>query len=117
MPGLPSASAPAERNPALPRHCDAQGFRSPHQGHFYDYFVVARTLSTVGEPTLATSAGVSHERAGEVSRRLMPLQREGDSWTSRDTGWWESEPILASSYALLTHKLRRASRLPSASKR
>jgi hypothetical protein len=45
------------------------------------------------------------------------MQHPDGSWANTDTVWWESEPVLATSYALLTLKLCRASALPSEGKR
>jgi squalene-hopene/tetraprenyl-beta-curcumene cyclase len=97
-----------DRNPDLTRRYGASGFQAGTQGLFYYYFVVAKALSTFGQTTLVTADGVSHDWAGEISSRLLRLEHDDGSWANSDAVGWESEPVPATSYALLTVKLCRA---------
>jgi hypothetical protein len=106
-----------DRNPDLTRRYGDQGFRSGTQGLYYYYFVAAKALSTFSQPVLVTADGASHDWADELGTRLARLQRPDGAWANSDGVWWESEPVLATSYALLTLKLCRASLLRDAAKR
>jgi len=33
---------------------------------------------------------------------MRALQREDGSWVNEDDAWWENEPVLVTSYALIT---------------
>ncbi len=105
-----------DRNPDLTKRYGALGFQQSNQGLFYYYFVVAKALSTFLQPTLVTADGVSHDWASEIGARLLSMEHPDGSWANTDAVWWESEPVLATSYALLTLKLCRASVLRGAAK-
>jgi hypothetical protein len=106
-----------DRNPDLTKRYGAAGFMPGTQGLFYYYFVVAKTLSVYGERTLVTADGLDHDWADEVATRLVRAQHDGGEWVNTDAGWWENEPVLATSYALLTLKLCRATLVATAAKR
>jgi hypothetical protein len=105
-----------DRNPDLTRRYGTAGFQAGTQALFYYYFVVARTLTTFSQTTLVTADGTSHDWANEISARLLRLQQADGSWRNADPVWWEGEPVLTTSYALLTLKLCRASLLRAGSK-
>lgn len=97
-----------DRNPDLTKRYGADGFGAGTQGLFYYYFVCAKALSVMGDRNLITADGVVHDWASEIASRLLALQRPGGSWANRDSQWWEAEPVLATSYALLTLHMCRA---------
>ena len=43
----------------------------------------------------------------ELKDKLVSLQRTDGSWVNDDGHWWEDEPILVTSYALLALRLCR----------
>ena len=106
-----------DRNPDLTKRYGAAGFMPGTQGLFYYYFVVAKTLSVYGERRLVTADGIDHDWANEVATRLVQAQHDGGEWVNTDAGWWENEPVLTTSYALLTLKLCRATLSAGAAKR
>ena len=97
-----------ERNPDLTKRYGPEGFGTGTAGLFYYYFVAARTLATFGVGALVTADGTSHDWADELATRLARAQRPDGSWANADAQWWEGEPLLTTSYALLTLKLCRA---------
>lgn len=97
-----------ERNPDLTKRYGEEGFGAGTQGLYYYYFVTAKALTTMGVAVLQTDDGQSHDWAAELSSRLLRLQRPDGSWANPDAQWWEAEPVLATSYALLTLHLCRA---------
>jgi len=103
-----------ERNPDLTKRYGAAGFAPGSQGLYFYYYVAAKALTVFGEHELVTADGQRHAWAHELALRLVRSQRDDGAWVNTDTAWWESEPVLASSYALLTLKLCRASVLASA---
>lgn len=68
---------------------------------YYYYLVVARTLATRGSPLLELSDGRRVDWARELATRLENLQRPTGNWVNADPSWWEGEPILVTSYALI----------------
>jgi hypothetical protein len=97
-----SAYYAADRNPDLTRRYGSAGFAPGTQGRFYYYFVAAKTMSVYRERTLATADGARHDWASELAAQLVRLQRDDGAWANSDPTWWESEPVLATSLALLT---------------
>jgi squalene-hopene/tetraprenyl-beta-curcumene cyclase len=98
-----------DHNPDLTKRYGPGGFQPGTQGLFYYYLVVARALSTYGVKTIQTADGAKHEWAREISSKLLELQRPDGSWVNQDARWWEHEPALVTSYALLTLSRCRAS--------
>ena len=97
-----------EHNPDLTKRYGAAGFSPGTQGLYYYYYVAAKALTTFHTRELVTADGAKHDWAVELATRLVRLQRDDGAWANSDNAWWESEPVLASSYALLTLKLCRA---------
>ena len=98
-----------ERNPDLTKRYGGEGFVPGTQGLFYYYFLVSKALTCFRQPALVTADGTSHVWADEIAARLVRAQRPSGEWSNPDPQWWEGEPVLATSYALLTLKLCRAS--------
>jgi hypothetical protein len=96
-----------DRNPDLTKRYGAAGFMPGTQGLFYYYFVVAKTLTTFRERALVTADGVSHDWVDDIGSRLIRTQSSTGAWSNGEASWWEDEPVLATSYALLTLKLCR----------
>ena len=91
-----------DHNPDLTKRYGQDGFLPGTQGLYYYYLVVARALSTQGHAVIETADGARHEWAREIALRLVQLQDADGSWVNRDPRWWEHEPVLVTSYALLT---------------
>lgn len=103
-----------ERNPDLTKRYGAAGFAPGSQGLYFYYYVAAKALTTFSEHDLVTADGEHHAWGHELAIRLVRSQRDDGAWVNTDNAWWETEPVLASSYALLTLKLCRASVIASA---
>ena len=71
------------------------------QGHFYYLQTLAKTLHTLGGDTLTDAAGVDHDWRADVTAKLAELQSENGSWTNPADRWYEGDPTLVTSYALL----------------
>jgi squalene-hopene/tetraprenyl-beta-curcumene cyclase len=72
------------------------------QGVFFYLNIMARALSAAGldEIPAAGSQGAVKWRA-DVVKKLIALQKPDGSWANENNRWWENDPALASSYALL----------------
>ena len=75
-----------------------------YQGLFYYFLTMARALDLYGTETVPDAAGTEHPWRAQLSGRLIAMQRKTDgSWVNRNSPrWWEGNPILATSYAMLT---------------
>jgi squalene-hopene/tetraprenyl-beta-curcumene cyclase len=71
------------------------------QGLFYYYHVFAKTLDAVGEPVLVDSEGVAHNWRNDLIKQLGKKQNDDGSWINPADRWYEGDPNLVTSYALL----------------
>ena len=90
-----------EENPGFDTAKDP---RAGYQGYFYYLHTAARTLRLFGEEKLKDASGASHDWRGEIAARLLSLQKADGSWVNDVDRWWEGQPSLVTSYALLTLK-------------
>jgi squalene-hopene/tetraprenyl-beta-curcumene cyclase len=73
-----------------------------YQGLFYYFYTMARALDLFGEETLTDASGASHAWRTELCARLVAMQRQDGSWLNENAArWFEGNPVLATSYALL----------------
>jgi squalene-hopene/tetraprenyl-beta-curcumene cyclase len=74
-----------------------------YQGLFYYFYTMAKALDLFGEGTLVDAQGKSHDWRSELAGRLLAMQRPDGSWVNENAArWYEGNPVLATSYALLT---------------
>jgi len=72
------------------------------QGLFFYFNVMTRALSAAGLDALPRPGADGEVRwREEVVRKVMSLQRPDGSWANDNNRWWENDPVLATSYALL----------------
>ena len=71
------------------------------QGHFYYLQTLAKTLDTLGGDTLTDASGVERPWRTDVAGKLLELQSPDGSWTNPADRWYEGDPTLVTSYALL----------------
>ncbi len=71
------------------------------QGLFYYYHVFGKTLSVLGVEKLETADGKLHDWRKELATTLQKQQHEDGSWTNQADRWYEGDPALVTSYALL----------------
>lgn len=77
---------------------------APYQGLFYYFHTMAKALDLYGEELVVDGQGREHAWRRQLSGRLIAMQRRDDgSWKNENApSWWEGNPVLATSYALLT---------------
>jgi squalene-hopene/tetraprenyl-beta-curcumene cyclase len=74
-----------------------------YQGLFYYFYTMAKALDLFGESALVDAQGKSHDWRSELAGRLLAMQRPDGSWVNENAArWYEGNPVLATSYALLT---------------
>lgn len=70
------------------------------QGLYYFYDIMARALSASGVEKIG-----DHEWKKELSAKLISLQKPDGSWYNDNNRFWESDPVLCTSFALLVLQL------------
>jgi squalene-hopene/tetraprenyl-beta-curcumene cyclase len=70
------------------------------QGLYYYYAVMGKCLYAVGDRYVVDAKGVKHDWAVELSAKLAKLQKPDGSWVNETSRWWESDPVLVTSYSL-----------------
>ncbi|MCH2106638.1 MAG: terpene cyclase/mutase family protein, partial [Planctomycetes bacterium] len=75
-----------------------------YQGLYYYFLTMARALDLYGSETITDPEGIEHQWRAQLCGRLLSLQSAEDgSWINKNSPrWWEGNPLLATSYALLT---------------
>lgn len=71
------------------------------QGLYYYYHVFARTLHTLGEPSIVDSEGQAHDWRADLIKKLASEQKEDGSWINEADRWYEGDPNLVTAYSLL----------------
>ncbi len=72
------------------------------QGLYYFYDIMARALAASG----ANSVG-GHDWRRELSAKLMSLQKPDGSWSNDNNRFWEADPVLCTSFAMIALELCR----------
>lgn len=88
-----------EENPGFEQK---KGRETGQQGLYYYFLTMARALDLLKVERVETPDGASHDWRRELKEKLLSLQREDGSWINqRAPRWFEGNPVLATSYALL----------------
>jgi squalene-hopene/tetraprenyl-beta-curcumene cyclase len=82
-----------EKNPGMP---DA----SAKDGLYYYYATIGKTLPAMGEDRLTAPDGKSIDWRDELSKKLIAEQKPEGNWVNAGPRWMESDPVLATSFAL-----------------
>jgi len=70
------------------------------QGIFFYFNIMARALSAAAVDTLPKASGDIRWRE-EMLKKVLSLQKPDGSWVNDNNRWWENDPVLATSYAML----------------
>ena len=71
------------------------------QGLFFYYHAMTKAL-TLARVNQIGDGSVKHDWRHELALKLLDLQQGDGSWENDNARWWEDDPALATSYALLT---------------
>ena len=77
---------------------------APYQGLFYYLHTMAKTLALFGEEVVVDAAGKPNPWRKQLCGRLVAMQRREDgAWINENASrWWEGNPVMATTYALLS---------------
>ncbi len=70
-------------------------------GLYYYYHLMAKALDALGSPVFADGAGVDHDWRRELTVALAARQKDSGAWINENNRWYESDPNLSTSFALL----------------
>jgi squalene-hopene/tetraprenyl-beta-curcumene cyclase len=82
------------------------------QGYFYYLHLMAKALTAAGVDKLKVAGGGEVDWRNEVGARLLKLQQPNGSWVNPEKRWWEADPVLVTSYALMTLEILNTRSLP-----
>ena len=75
------------------------------QGLYYYYDILARALSVAGVDVLVQPDGRKVNWKDELAAKLLKLQQKDGSWVNDNNRFWENDPVLVTSFAILTLSL------------
>lgn len=86
------------------------------QGMFYYYHTMAKALTTYGVDELTLENGKKVNWRGDLAMKLINLQQKDGSWINEEHArWWEKDPALVTSYAVLALEMIERGMHPAAS--
>lgn len=71
------------------------------EGLYYYYHTMAKALSTCNVGTLQLKDGTTVNWREDLARKLLAEQKNEGFWVNASGRWWEQDPVLVTSYALL----------------
>ena len=72
------------------------------QGLFFYFNTMSKALTLYGVDELPLANGQKINWRRDLAMKLINLQARDGSWENSNNRWWEKDPALATSYALLT---------------
>ena len=95
-----------------PRVLAAQDWASKHwtldenpgqgpEGLYYFYLVLCKCLDAFGDELVTLPDGSTVAWREAVARKLLSLQHPEGWWVNTSNRWWEADPVLVTSYAIL----------------
>jgi squalene-hopene/tetraprenyl-beta-curcumene cyclase len=72
------------------------------RGLYHYLMVMTRALDAFGERPLVTFGGQKRDWPVEVAEQLLKTAKESKMWVNENSGWYEGDPILVTSYVLTT---------------
>lgn len=70
-------------------------------GLYYYFHTFAKALDAMKVDQFKDAEGTQHNWRAELIEQLASLQQENGSWSNKQKRWYESDPNLATAYALL----------------
>ena len=72
------------------------------QGLYYYFDILSRALSVAGIDELVQPDGRRVAWKKELAAKILSLQKEDGSWENENNRFWENDPVLATSFAILS---------------
>ena len=76
--------------------------RTHLRGLYYYYLLMGRALDAYGENPFVTFDGKKHDWPAELGEQLLKLCKESKMWKNENPAWYEGDPVLVTSYVLMT---------------
>lgn len=71
------------------------------QGLYYYYHAMSKTMAAARIDTLTLENGSIVDWRENLAKKLITTQRSDGSWVNTNNRWWESDPVLVTSYCVL----------------
>ena len=84
------------------RNPDMAGKPEEKEGLYYMYNVLAKGLDAFGRDVLADAEGRKFNWRNELIAKLVELRKEEGFWINENGRYWEADPVLVTSYVLLS---------------
>ena len=75
------------------------------QGLYYYFDILSRALSVAGIDELVQPDGRRVAWKKELAAKILSLQKKDGSWENDNNRFWENDPVLVTSFAILTLSL------------
>ena len=72
------------------------------QGYYYYLHLMTKALVAVGDDGLRLKDGKEVRWRDEIATRLLKLQKPDGFWSNPEPRWWEADPVLVTSYSVMT---------------
>ena len=72
------------------------------QGLYYYYELMTKALTAANVDKLELADGRKIDWRRDVAMKLLNLQQKDGSWLNDNARWWEKDPALVTSYAVVT---------------
>jgi squalene-hopene/tetraprenyl-beta-curcumene cyclase len=76
--------------------------RNHLRGIYYYYLLMARALDVYGENPLETFDGKKHDWPKEMAEQFIKVVRDSKMWQNDNPAWYENDPVVTTSYVLMT---------------
>ncbi len=70
-------------------------------GYFYYLNTMSKALAITGEKKFELVDGKSVHWANDVAKKLLATQKPDGTWVNENSRWWENDPMLTTSFAVL----------------
>ncbi len=77
------------------------------QGYYYYLHLMTKALNAAQVNVIETKNEKTIDWRRDVAMRLIDLQKADGSWQNATGRWWEKDPNLVTSYAVMTLELIR----------
>jgi squalene-hopene/tetraprenyl-beta-curcumene cyclase len=71
------------------------------QGLYYYFHTMAKALNSLGVDELELADGKKVNWRRDLALKLLDLQKGDGSWVNDNGRWWEKDPVLVTSYAVM----------------
>ncbi|MEG1552773.1 MAG: hypothetical protein RR982_02865 [Kiritimatiellia bacterium] len=82
-----------------------ENYGQGNQGLYFYYNIVARALDAAAIPSLTLADGSIVDWREALAKTLIARQKANGSWVNENNRFWEGDPVLSTSYALLALEL------------